>query len=780
MKWWRKWNYNFNDEPLSGCLDYENIAKYYGGEEFKKRLILNVRESLKESLGEEGATNLLENLRDGVIKPVNTTSFFNSRSFTNDIGTECTRLINKLNGAEVQTRRYMYSVCEEIKKRLAKRETYIDLTSIFIYLAHYTESLDLNEREFDYLITGVAGLTASMYNDIFNIHIFLPEDLKKVTEMKNLGECSNYYKILNAYLKELSLTTDIYNKEHKPPHVSIVMPITDDTLHKQKQYLKKVFELPDEEINSIIKGLPSLSIKSMELIGAISRLKNASERYSVNVYGVMNELRKIAEETPINTYEQPLKYKEEFEKTLSDFNGSKTPLDIDFVYPWAESFMESPIEQYAEIRINCSKIDNLDFLEVKIGASAELLAYALRRNVEYSYVLATTVKKYDPVLKISLVNVRDLTKTFLHRIKKFEKELCSKFNKKFLIIPYFDPTLANTEKGKPKPEYIRVISDIHADVNIDRNYIFDFGNDFVINCGDTSGDLFTTRDWVRTYIKQGINVTGNHLGYTDIDLMDNVEGFDSNGRYYNLKSKTTQVKWLTEKFLNTDTPFIERKAYNYQDMIIFGGTLYSDFCLFGKDNQWACEAEAKRSMNDFRRCKLKYGHKLIPFTPKKHFETCRKTLQHILFWLDRRRMWKWQPSVVIVTHFAPTPYSVADRYKNDPLSAAFASDFRQILNEYPEIRLWVHGHIHDKFDYIYNETRVICNPFGYSWENGNEFKTQEDLKNYGTRVKIADITSEESWKDILKKDIKKGLIKVYEKDEDVQKVFEKGQLCYDI
>jgi hypothetical protein len=185
-------------------------------------------------------------------------------------------------------------------------------------------------------------------------------------------------------------------------------------------------------------------------------------------------------------------------------------------------------------------------------------------------------------------------------------------------------------------------------------------------------------------------------------------------------------------------------------------------------------------MNDFRRCKLKYGHKLIPFTPKKHFETCRKTLQHILFWLDRRRMWKWKPSVVIVTHFAPTPYSVADRFKNDPFSAAFASDFRQILNEYPEIRLWVHGHTHYKFDYIYNETRVICNPFGYSWENGNEFKTQEDLKNYGTRVKIADITSEESWKDILRKDIKKGSIKVYEKDEDVQKVFEKGQLCYDI
>ena len=779
MKWWKRWNYNFNDEPPMSLLDYEPIAKYYGGEEFKKRLIQNVRESLKDSLGVEGATNLLENLRDGIIKPVNTTSFFNSHNLTNDIGTESARRVKKLEG-DVRVRRYIYCACEEIKRSIAKRNTFIDLSSIFVYLSHYTEELNLTERDFDYLVTGLAGLTGATFNDIFNIHVFLPENLKKVTEIKGLSECSNYYKILDAYLKQISLTIDIYDKMNKPPHISIVLPITDDTFEKQKEYLKKVFELSDEEINSIIIGLPSLSIRSMELMGAVTRLKNASGKYSINTYAIINELRKIAEETPINTYEQPITYKDELNEFLSNYNGSKTPLDISFVYPWYDSFMENPFEQYAEIRIDCRDIGNLDFLEVKIGASAELLAYALRLNQDNNTVFHNALKKETVILKVSLINVKDLTKTFLHRIKKFEKELCSKFNKKFVIIPYFDLELATTEKGKGQPEYVRIISDIHADVNIERNYVFDFGNDFVINCGDTSGDLFTTRDWINTYMKQGISVSGNHLGYSDLEFMDGIEGLDSNGRYYNLKGKPTQTKWLMEHFLNTDTPFIERKAYNYQGMLLFGGMLCSDFCLFGKDNRWACESTASKGMNDFRRCKVKYGHKLTNYTTKKHWDTCRRTLEHILFWLDRRRKWKKQPAVVIVTHFAPTPYSVADRYKNDPLSAAFASDFRQILNEYPEIRLWVHGHVHDKFDYIYNETRVVCCPFGYYWENGNELKTQENLKNYGTRIKIADIESEESWKKILKKDIKKGLIKVYEKEEDVQKVFEKGRLCYDI
>ena len=30
-----------------------------------------------------------------------------------------------------------------------------------------------------------------------------------------------------------------------------------------------------------------------------------------------------------------------------------------------------------------------------------------------------------------------------------------------------------------------------------------------------------------------------------------------------------------------------------------------------------------------------------------------------------------------------------------------------------KVRLWVHGHMHDSFDYAVNGTRIVCNPRGY-------------------------------------------------------------------
>jgi hypothetical protein len=43
----------------------------------------------------------------------------------------------------------------------------------------------------------------------------------------------------------------------------------------------------------------------------------------------------------------------------------------------------------------------------------------------------------------------------------------------------------------------------------------------------------------------------------------------------------------------------------------------------------------------------------------------------------------------------------------------FASYNEDVILDYPEIKVWVHGHMHDPFDYTLGETRVICNPRGY-------------------------------------------------------------------
>jgi Icc-related predicted phosphoesterase len=69
--------------------------------------------------------------------------------------------------------------------------------------------------------------------------------------------------------------------------------------------------------------------------------------------------------------------------------------------------------------------------------------------------------------------------------------------------------------------------------------------------------------------------------------------------------------------------------------------------------------------------------------------------------------------VVVVTHHAPSQQSIHPRYGvNNKLSPAYASSLESLMGE--PVRLWIHGHTHDSFDYCIEGTRVVANPRGYA------------------------------------------------------------------
>ena len=47
------------------------------------------------------------------------------------------------------------------------------------------------------------------------------------------------------------------------------------------------------------------------------------------------------------------------------------------------------------------------------------------------------------------------------------------------------------------------------------------------------------------------------------------------------------------------------------------------------------------------------------------------------------------------------------------MNGAYSSDLSEFIMDHPQIKLWTHGHTHDKFDYLVGNTRVVCNPRGY-------------------------------------------------------------------
>lgn len=79
---------------------------------------------------------------------------------------------------------------------------------------------------------------------------------------------------------------------------------------------------------------------------------------------------------------------------------------------------------------------------------------------------------------------------------------------------------------------------------------------------------------------------------------------------------------------------------------------------------------------------------------------------------------------VVVTHFAPLKESEHEKYKDNLLNPYFVNDIPDLVDEISP-SVWVHGHTHSEFDYKFNDTRVVCSPFGYPGEN---FGSLDDMK----------------------------------------------------
>ena len=141
-----------------------------------------------------------------------------------------------------------------------------------------------------------------------------------------------------------------------------------------------------------------------------------------------------------------------------------------------------------------------------------------------------------------------------------------------------------------------------------------------------------------------------------------------------------------------------------------GSTLWTDFRLFGDEEQQFVMGWGRQRLNDF---------KLIHEGRFRHFTPADSILIHkqSLAWLTAKLDEPFYGETVIVTHHLPSSLSVAERFKGDALSACFASNLDHLFGK---AGLWIHGHTHDSFEYVANGTRVICNPRGYVTSSGAE------------------------------------------------------------
>lgn len=148
---------------------------------------------------------------------------------------------------------------------------------------------------------------------------------------------------------------------------------------------------------------------------------------------------------------------------------------------------------------------------------------------------------------------------------------------------------------------------------------------------------------------------------------------------------------------------LDDSAIEIEGVRFLGSTLWTDYKLFGVDRQAGAMHAAKHGLID---------HACIRCAPSSRFLPADAARLHrkSVAWLSAELTKPHAGKTVVVTHHLPSRQSVAERFKDSLLSAAFASDLDALVGR---ADLWIHGHTHDCFDYELGGCRVICNPRGY-------------------------------------------------------------------
>ena len=171
----------------------------------------------------------------------------------------------------------------------------------------------------------------------------------------------------------------------------------------------------------------------------------------------------------------------------------------------------------------------------------------------------------------------------------------------------------------------------------------------------------------------------------------------------------TKMKIAAEK---TNVSIMENDRFVFGGVRFLGCTLWTDFGLLG--DPWVAGMLATIHMSDYKRIRVSPAN-----TKLRSLDSAAIHHQSYL-WLREELEAPWDGPTVIITHHAPTPRAIPLQYRNEPLTAAFASDLTRLIDAYRP-HAWIHGHIHVPSQFTVENTQIICNPRGYPDECSPDF-----------------------------------------------------------
>ncbi|MEO7853337.1 MAG: metallophosphoesterase, partial [Rubrivivax sp.] len=186
-------------------------------------------------------------------------------------------------------------------------------------------------------------------------------------------------------------------------------------------------------------------------------------------------------------------------------------------------------------------------------------------------------------------------------------------------------------------------------------------------------------EWARQYRQPTLFVAGNHEFYGG-DLV-------------------TTMRELRAHAQGTSVRVLDHDVWLHDGVRFLGCTLWSDHRLFDTPAQREQGLkQAGEMVRDFSRIRV------APDADEKFTPAMSRCLfDRAVVWLEQQFAVAHDGPTVVITHFAPARGSIAARFAGSPLNACFVSDLEPQIRRW-QPALWLHGHVHDSFDYRIGNT----------------------------------------------------------------------------
>lgn len=252
-----------------------------------------------------------------------------------------------------------------------------------------------------------------------------------------------------------------------------------------------------------------------------------------------------------------------------------------------------------------------------------------------------------------------------------------------------------------------------------------------------SGDVCVAKDLHLESVNKGGRITSffeavskayKHVVY----IMGNHEHYNgdyalSAGRIYALVCQYDNFHFLDNESIEIDgTLFVGGTMWtdmNGEDpsTMYFIKHRMNDFRIIRNSNRQVCRTVPIYEYNDDGGLKkdekgynIQIGTKKkeepSTFSPEDAVDAYKKFMEFLKQQLSETKCDK----VVVCTHHTPSHQSCHPAYAHDhDMNGGYHNKLDFFIEDNPKIKLWTHGHTHERFDYTIGETRVVCNPRGY-------------------------------------------------------------------